>query len=72
MKLQQGTWQGYTENLETPKFIASRFLHFSHFAPGALFREITILQELQLNVKQPLGMAQCINLEMNLTKDYFR
>lgn len=63
-------WQGYTENLASPKFKESRFFHFSHFAPGALLRDRDILHELKLNVKQPLGMAQCINLTMKLTKDY--
>lgn len=52
--------------MKTPKFTASRFLYFSHFAPGALFRDRAILQKLKLNVKLPLGMAQCINLAMKL------
>lgn len=63
-------WQGYAENLESSKFTAGKFLHFSHFSPGALFRDRVILHELKLNVKQPLGMAQCINLAMKLTEDY--
>lgn len=63
-------WQGYAENLESPKFTVSRFLHFSHFAPGALFRDRATLHELKLNVKQLLGMARCINLAMKLTEDY--
>ena len=44
--------------MEGSKFMTTRFLQVSCFAPGGLYRQGAALQALKINVKQSLGVTQ--------------